>query len=65
MQTKCVGAGVDCIRLKLTSISVRVYEITEKRAIVKMYLKYPPNMERNDAKIDLRSKPEFFFPMSC
>jgi hypothetical protein len=36
-------------------------QITEKRAIVKMYLKYPPNMERNDAKIDLRSKPEFFF----
>jgi hypothetical protein len=27
-----VGEGVDCIRLKLTSISVRVYDITEKKS---------------------------------
>lgn len=64
MQTTCVGADVDCIRLKL-NVSVRIYEITEKRATVKMYLKYPPSIERNDAKIDLSSKPEFLFLMRC
>jgi hypothetical protein len=62
LQTMYVGAGVVCIRLKLTNLSVRIHEITENRAVVKMYLKYPP---RNDAKIDLRSKPEFFFLMRC
>jgi hypothetical protein len=62
----CVGADVDCIRLKLTIISVRVYQITKKkRAIVKLYLKYPPNMEKNDEQIDIRFKPEFFFLMRC
>jgi hypothetical protein len=61
-----VGAGVVCIRLKLKSLSVRTHKITEKkRAGVKMYLKYPPSIERNDAKIDLRSKPESFFLMRC
>jgi len=51
-QTMCaLGLGIYCIRLKLTSsISVRIYEITEKRSIAKMYLKFPPSMERNDAK---------------
>jgi hypothetical protein len=44
-------------------ISQNTQENRKKRAVVKMYLKYPPSMERNDAKIDLRSKPEFFFLM--
>jgi hypothetical protein len=48
----CVGAGVDCIGLKLRSTSIILSEITEHRDIVKMYLKYPPSMQRNYAKID-------------
>jgi len=43
-------------------ISQNTQENRKKRGVVKMYLKYPP---RNDTKIDLRFKPEFFFLMRC